>query len=229
SILLICLLSQAQLKVTSFAPTTGAVGSTVSIAGGPFSTTSKNNIVYFGAVRAQVESAGLTNLIVKVPSGATHHPITVITGGLVAQSRTAFRVSDHFGQAATLIAGSFGEPSYYSNGTNQSFSLLSEDLDTDGKPDIIVTNQAPKSLAILKNTSSVANTSFASALQFEGLTNTTGLATGDLNGDGKKEIVTVNVNNGLASHVSVYPNTSDSNAISFGARFDSSIGNGATG
>ena len=229
SILLICLSSQAQLKVTSFAPTTGAVGSTVSIAGGPFSTTSKNNIVYFGAVRAQVESAGLTNLIVKVPSGATHHPITVITGGLVAQSRTAFRVSDHFGQAATLIAGSFGEPSYYSNGTNQPFSLLSEDLDTDGKPDIIVTNQALKSLAILKNTSSVANTSFASALQFEGLTNTTGLATGDLNGDGKKEIVTVNVNNGLASHVSVYPNTSDSNAISFGARFDSSIGDGATG
>lgn len=227
--LLASLWSQAQLKVTSFAPTTGAVGSNVSIAGGPFSTDPKNNIVYFGAVRAKVESAGSTNLIVKVPSGATHQPITVISGGQVAQSRTAFRVSDHFGQAATLIAGSFSTPSYYSNGTNQSFSLLSEDLDTDGKPDIIVTNLVPKSLAILKNTSSVNNTSFAPSLQFDGLASTTGLTTGDLNGDGRKEIITVNVNSGLASHVSVYPNTSDSNTISFGTRFDSSIGNGATG
>ena len=45
-------LAQAPI-ITSFSPSSGAVGTTVTITGSNFSTTAGNNIVYFGAVNVR--------------------------------------------------------------------------------------------------------------------------------------------------------------------------------
>ena len=73
-------------RITSFSPTSAAVGDTVTITGSGFSTTAANNIVYFGGVRATVSSATPTQLVVTVPSGAKDEPITVTANGKTGES-----------------------------------------------------------------------------------------------------------------------------------------------
>jgi subtilase family serine protease len=68
-------------RITSFSPLTAAVGSTVVITGSGFNAVSTNNIVYFGAVRAQVVTASTTSLSAIVPAGATFDHISVTNIG----------------------------------------------------------------------------------------------------------------------------------------------------
>ena len=58
--------------ISSFTPTSGAVGATVTIAGTNFNTTPANNAVYFGATKATVSAATTTSLTVTVPAGANY-------------------------------------------------------------------------------------------------------------------------------------------------------------
>ncbi|MFN6087153.1 MAG: IPT/TIG domain-containing protein, partial [Cyclobacteriaceae bacterium] len=78
--------------ITSFTPTSGATGTTVTITGTGFNTTPANNIVIFGATPATVTAATSTQLTVTVPVGATYAPITVLnaTTGLLAYSNSNF-------------------------------------------------------------------------------------------------------------------------------------------
>lgn len=78
---------QAQ-TITSFSPTSGLVGTTVTITGTGFSTIPANNIVQFNTIDALVTSATQTVLTVIVPEGATTGEIYVQRGktGTVASS-----------------------------------------------------------------------------------------------------------------------------------------------
>jgi hypothetical protein len=55
--------------ISSFTPTSGTVGTTVTITGTNFNTTAGNNSVYFGATKASVSAATATSLTVTVPTG----------------------------------------------------------------------------------------------------------------------------------------------------------------
>ena len=77
-------------KITDFAPQSGIVGTPIIINGLNFGTTPSENVVYFGGARGEVTSATLTQLVVKVPIGATYEPISITTGGKVAYSFQSF-------------------------------------------------------------------------------------------------------------------------------------------
>ena len=79
-------------NITSFTPTSGPIGTTVTIAGSNFDATPANNFVLFGATQATVSGATVTTLTVTVPSGATYQPITVLTNYLIAYSNAPFVV-----------------------------------------------------------------------------------------------------------------------------------------
>jgi len=79
--------------ISSFNPTSGPVGATVTIVGSNFSTNISNNIVRFGTVQAAVISATATQLTVIVPAGATAQPIYVTVNGLTANTNTSFNVT----------------------------------------------------------------------------------------------------------------------------------------
>jgi hypothetical protein len=79
--------------ITSFTPTSGPVGSTVTIYGSNFSTNISNNIVKFGTDQAAVISATATQLAVIVPAGATTQPIYVTVNSLTAYTGTSFNVT----------------------------------------------------------------------------------------------------------------------------------------
>lgn len=105
--------------ITNFAPTSGAVGTAVTVTGTNFSTTLSNNTVKFNGTLATVTAATATSISVTVPSGSTSGTISVATAGGTATSASSFAVTGLIGGAiqgkplnltgmATTIAGSVG-------------------------------------------------------------------------------------------------------------------------
>lgn len=79
--------------ISSFAPSSGPVGITVTITGTNFSSTPANNTVTFNGTTALVTVSTTTTLTVTVPIGATTGPISVTVGGNTATSATDFTVT----------------------------------------------------------------------------------------------------------------------------------------
>ncbi|MCZ8216194.1 MAG: IPT/TIG domain-containing protein, partial [Cyclobacteriaceae bacterium] len=79
--------------ITSFTPSSGPVGTTVTITGTNFDPTPANNIVAFNGVTAVVTASTTTSITTTVPTGATTGTITVTIAGNTATSTTNFTVT----------------------------------------------------------------------------------------------------------------------------------------
>jgi fibronectin type 3 domain-containing protein len=193
--------------IASFAPTSGPIGTPVTITGTNFNATATNNIVYFGAVKATVNSAGSTSLNVAVPVGATFAPITVTdtTTGLTAYSSKPFIVT--FPSSRVIDTTSFAPKVDFTTGADPSGVVIG-DLDGDGKPDLVVTNGSSNSVSVFRNISasgSLTASSFTSKVDFTTGAGPNSVAIGDVDGDSKPDLV---VTNSSSSTVSVFRNTS---------------------
>lgn len=212
--------------INSFTPLSGEIGSVVNIQGSNFDSTSSNNIVFFGAVKATVISSSTTQLNVIVPVGATYQPISVTTNKLTGYSSIPF-ITTFISDSPHITTNSFSIAANYGTGTYPS-NISVSDLNDDGKPDIISVNAVGNNISILKNLSSPGTFAF-SRIDFSTGTDPKGIAIGDLNGDGKPDIVISNFNSGNASTISIFRNTSVGGAISFAPRQDYVSGNGSLG
>lgn len=213
-LLLLCQAAFAQPVINSFSPTSAWPGLPVTISGSGFSPVAGNNIVYFGPVRAAVQSASTNTLNVTVPVGATYAPITVTVNGLTAYSRLPFNVRfQNFN--TTLDTNDFG-PRKDVYGFSNPRSVTLADLDRDGRADLFVTNQYGNSVSVLRNTSTPQTVSFAPTKNFPGGgTGPHGSAAGDFDGDGKVDIAVANTQNGAGGSVTVYRNNSINDTIIF--------------
>lgn len=79
--------------ITSFTPTSGPVGITVTISGTNFDTTPSNNIVKFNGTTAVVMASTATSITTTVPVGATTGKISVTVGTNTATSTNDFTVT----------------------------------------------------------------------------------------------------------------------------------------
>ncbi|GGA95368.1 FG-GAP-like repeat-containing protein [Puia dinghuensis] len=104
-------------------------------------------------------------------------------------------------------------------------SLVIADLDNDGKNDIAVATFNYKMVSVVRNTGIPGALAFAPTQNFPAGGNCTGIAVGDLDGDGKKDLVTLNYLNGTSatSSFSFFRNTSVPGAISFAPEIDVSV------
>lgn len=210
--------------ITSFTPTNGPIGTTVTITGTNFTATPANNIVYFGATRATVTAATPTQLTVTAPLGATYQPISVLVNGLTAYSSKPFVVT--FADGGVIDACSFDTKADVTTGS-EPYSIAIGDLDNDGKPDLVVANKVSNTVSVLKNISilgSITPGSFAAKVDF--ITNLKPYYVGihDLDGDGKPELI---VSNNDSDNVSIFKNTTTTgviNASSFAAKVDFATG-----
>jgi hypothetical protein len=212
-------------SITSFTPLAASVGSTVIISGKNFHTEPANNTVYFGAVKAVVSSATADQLSVIVPAGATYKPLSVTTGNLTAFSSLPF-LPTFGGDGSAISTSSYVIAANYVTGTWPTYSAVS-DLDNDGKPDLIIANAVSNTISLLKNTSANGLVSFNSKIDLNTGPDPGKIAIGDLDGDGKPDIVVVNFNSGNASTISVFNNTSTAGNISFANRVDYNSGDGS--
>lgn len=264
--------------ISDFIPKTGPVGTIVSITGINFNSIAANNVVYFGAVKAQINSASPTTLNVTVPNGSTYKPISVtdtstrlkgysskpfdilfpssgVIDSLSFLSKIDFPTGVHpkeiaiadvdgdgKSDIAVTLEGGVSPISIYRNTsilgsiTGSSFDskidfpavagsedVTFEDIDGDGKLDLIVGYFS--GFSVYRNTSivgSITESSFASKLDFIGArAEADGLAIGDLDGDGKPDVVITDRN---ANVISIFHNTSINGSISFDAKVDFSVG-----
>ncbi|MFL5740848.1 MAG: FG-GAP-like repeat-containing protein [Flavisolibacter sp.] len=212
--------------ITSVDPRSAPVGATVLIQGKNFSATASDNIVFFGSVKARVDSASSNLLKLTVPAGARYGPITVTVNRLTAYSSMFFSIS--FADSTALSAGSFSNVGSYSAGNYPSAVTIC-DLNDDGMPDLMTANALGNSISVIKNISTVGNISFLQKVDLPAGTDTKKTVTGDLDGDGKPDVVAVNFNSGNASTISVFRNTSTASTISFAAKTDYATGNGTFG
>ncbi|HEY8894293.1 MAG TPA: IPT/TIG domain-containing protein, partial [Niastella sp.] len=100
------------------------------------------------------------------------------------------------------------------------YGLLAGDIDGDGKTDLAAAISASSSaytMSVFRNISTPGNLLFASRADYTTPGGATTFAMGDLNGDGKPDIVTAN---GGAKSVSVFQNNSQPGTISLATRVD---------
>ena len=94
-------------------------------------------------------------------------------------------------------------------------SIAAGDLDGDGKPDIVTGNYGDNTISLLHNTSTSGNVSFAASAALPAGSSPQAVAIGDLDGDGKPDVVTANF---ADNDVSVFRNTSTSGTIALAAQ-----------
>lgn len=112
----------------------------------------------------------------------------------------------------TLTAPSFAGKVDFAVGNDPRIVAVS-DIDGDGKLDIVVGNSSAYSFSILRNTSapgSITTASFAARVSFSTGAYLSSLAVGDLDNDGKPDVVTTNLYTGT---ISIWHNTATSRSI----------------
>jgi hypothetical protein len=208
-------ITAAQPTISSFFPVSGPVGTSVAISGSNFNVTPSDNAVFFGATRAVVTGASATTLNVTVPIGATYQYISVTN---LALNQTAYSSEPficNFSCPNSITTGSFltNIDSVNSSGIN---SVATADLDGDGKPDVVA-SRSSGFIEIYRNISIPGSLRYAPKIETAAGSSLSGIAIGDLDGDGKPDMV---IANNSTNSVSVYLNTSTLGNISFAPKAD---------
>jgi hypothetical protein len=81
--------------------------------------------------------------------------------------------------------------------------LVVQDLNGDGKPEIVTANYGDNTISVFQNMSTVGNIAFAARVDFAAGNGPQGLAIGDLDGDGNPDLVVANWND---STISIFRN-----------------------
>lgn len=208
----------SQPTISSFAPESGPVGTSVIIMGSNFDPVLDNNIVFFGATQANVLAATASQLTVEATIGSTFQPITVLVGGLVAYSSKPFIITfedpglseKSFAPYIDFQAGSFPN------------STVVADLDLDGFPDLVTANKSGSSISVFKNiTSANESINFLQKVDLSTNIEPNSVSATDLDGDGKLDIIVIN-----NESISIFKNVSTVGSINFDQRVD--INTGAT-
>ena len=191
-------------------------GTTVTITGLNFNSTLTNNLIYFGAVRTTPFAGSVNSLSVTVPDGATLSPIIVFDSSvkILAMADTAFvPVYDNSFFDTSSSPFNFANKVDYKIRIGPNIAAAG-DLDGDGYSDLVTSNRggngAGGCISVLQNRrtgvdSFVMISGPALTLAFSA--HATNVKIGDINNDGKPDIIVANGNN--ASSITIFRNTTD--------------------
>eukprot|EP01041_Mallomonas_annulata_P005482 gene5482-11029_t len=149
--------------------------------------------------------------------------VDIITGNLGTNTVSAFRNISIVGSITAISLASKVDFTVASG----TYHAVVGDFDGDGKQDIAAVCHSTNNVSVLRNTATagiINSASFSSAVNFSAGSSPFGLALGDLNGDGKIDMVATNYS---SNTVSVFRNTATSGSInsgSFATKVDFSTG-----
>jgi gliding motility-associated-like protein len=189
-----CVVYAQRPEIRSVDKTSSSMSEKVTIMGSNFGTDATKLAVYFGAVKGTILTVSNQMIEVEVPAGTTYESISVtnLVSGLTGYSTTSFLLS--FSGKHPFDAAKLGTQTDF-DAANKLYEHCLCDLDNDGKPDIATANNGTptvpsNSIAILRNTSTIGTISFTKTLYGIGSPSLS-IRCGDLNGDGKKDLVVV--------------------------------------
>jgi gliding motility-associated-like protein len=186
--------SRAQRPVIlSVEPTKASAEKVVTINGSQFGITPAAITVRFGAAKADIKLIQDHLLQVRVPAGATFDNISVTktAAGLSAYSREQFTLAFQ-GKPGFDVADLDGQLNFPSTAPTMDglFDMCMCDFDGDKRNDIAVTNENSPYIMLYPNSSTGPGViSFGIKYAFNTFTRTLHIRCGDVNGDGKPEIV----------------------------------------
>jgi hypothetical protein len=178
--------------IYGISPKSGPVGTTVTISGINFQPGAANNTVYFGGVKADILSVTADEVIVTVPPCAGYQAISVIS----PLTQLAATTDDRFNVTFPVDADAFNEHSFagkmdLATGSHPS-RVKHADINSDGKPDIIITHNGSTFVSIYKNESSPGRLSFSPRIDIEIGIYAKALTIADLDADGKLDLIISN-------------------------------------
>lgn len=205
--------------INGISKTSTTVNDSLYIYGSGFGTVKENLKVYFGAAAAEVMNASDVRLTVKVPAGATHGSISVIntSSGKMAFSKSLFDLS--FGGKSIDVSNLQARQDFAAN--PGIYDLCMCDFDGDGKTDVATSNteDLSTSIGVFKNNTAAAT----DEISFDPKINiplglaapTRNITCGDIDGDGKQDVVISGSGDAYGNRIFVLLNTSTPGAISF--------------
>ncbi|MBE7169199.1 MAG: VCBS repeat-containing protein [Williamsia sp.] len=207
-------------QISTVNPLSSPVGSTVTITGSGFNATPSDNMVLFGTVKALVTGGSATSLTVIVPPGTNYQPVSVLNGanGLTGYSSKPFVTTSSNPYGTGIPYNFYKEGLQFASGTLPYFVALG-DLNGDGKPDMVEAHPTNNIIVVRENRTAsggLATTSFLFGTEIPVGNEPRSIAIGDLDGDGKPDVVVANAG---SSTISVLQNTSSGTAA-FGTKVD---------
>lgn len=189
--------------INTIAPLNAAPQQTIDINGSGFSATPANLNVWFDHVKGTIVSSTPFSIQVQVPAQARFSNVEVINLSNNLSGKSQLKFLPSYG-GTSFDATKISIP-FTSSDPTELFDIASGDFDLDGMPDLVATKTnngaTATDMVIYKNTSSAIGTisftkfdQLSSGTSFLNVSATTAnVSAGDLNGDGKPEIVATRV------------------------------------
>lgn len=198
-----------QPLIKKITPQNGTVGENIIISG-----SNLNGSVFFGGVLSPNIQVSAHSIKAEVPAGASSGPITIITS-----DNQFVQSSDHF----TLSFGgetinAFSPEALISTNEPDGYDICTCDLNSDGLNDVIISHNISSNdgneIAIYQNSSTGNNLSFEDVINIRNNENNGGFISvecGDLDLDGKLDLVFTTNDGTNQKHIYIYENVSSTN------------------